>query len=268
MSCSGQQHHYRGWVTPAQLADAIRAAAVAELASRTAGLPDAGPPDAGPPDAGKPAAALPAEISLERPRSPEHGDYASNVALQLAAATGASPRELAAALAARLAAEPAIDDIQVAGPGFLNIRLSRAATASLAGVIAAKGEAYGRGTELAGQRINLEFVSANPTGPVTLASVRWAAVGDGLARLLRARGADVATEYYFNDAGAQIDRFAASLLAAARGEPTPDDGYAGAYIGEIAAAILAGQPDAADGPGGVPRGRRIAHARGDHVVAG
>ena len=93
------------------------------------------------------------------------------------------------------------------------------------------GAGYGWGAALAGQRINLEFVSANPTGPVTLASVRWAAVGDALARLLRAQGAEVAAEYYFNDAGAQIDRFAASLLAAARGEPAPEDGYHGDYIG-------------------------------------
>jgi arginyl-tRNA synthetase len=220
-------------MTPAELADAIRAAAVAEVASRTAGPP---------------GAALAAPVTVERPRNPEHGDYASSVALQLAAATGMSPRELATALAARLAADPAISEIAVAGPGFLNIRLTATAAGSVAGTIVAQGDAYGHGTELAGQRINLEFVSANPTGPVTLAGVRWAAVGDALARLLRARGADVGTEYYFNDAGTQIDRFAASLLAAARGEPTPEDGYAGNYIGEIAAAILAREPGAAAQP--------------------
>ena len=128
-------------------------------------------------------------------------------------------------------------EVQVAGPGFLNFRLTDAALGSLAGVIAGQGAGYGSGAALAGQRINLEFVSANPTGPVTLASLRWAAVGDALARLLRSQGAEVTTEYYFNDAGAQIDRFAASLLAAARGEPAPADGYQGAYIAEIAAAI-------------------------------
>jgi arginyl-tRNA synthetase len=210
------------------LTDAISAAVTAELASRDV---RAAPP-------------LPAP-GLERPRNPAHGDYASNVALQLAPALGLDARELAAALAARLSADPAVGGVQVAGPGFLNIRLTAAAVGSVAGVIVAHGPAYGTGRVLTGQLINLEFVSANPTGPVTLGSMRWAAVGDALARLLRAQGAEVVTEYYFNDAGAQIDRFAASLLAAARNEPTPDDGYRGPYIAEIAAAIAERQPGAA-----------------------
>jgi arginyl-tRNA synthetase len=214
-------------MTTRQLADAISAAVAAELSSR--GLPPA------------PAAGL----TLERPRSPEHGDYASNAALQLAAAIGTSPRELAAALAARLGADPAVDEVRVAGPGFLNIRLTTAALGSLAGLIADQGGAYGTGNSLAGARINLEFVSANPTGPVTLASVRWAAVGDALARLLRARGASVVTEYYFNDTGTQIDKFAASLLATARGEPVPADGYHGGYVAEVAAEVAGRYPDAA-----------------------
>ena len=214
-----------------QLSDAISAAVAAELRSR--GLPA---------DATGPA------VALERPRNPEHGDYASNVALQLAPLVGVSPRELAGGLAARLAAASPVEDVQVAGPGFLNIRLTDAALGGLAGVIAGAGTGYGTGSSLAGQRLNLEFVSANPTGPVTLGSLRWAAVGDALARLLRAQGADVTTEYYFNDAGAQIDKFAASLLAAARGEPAPEDGYQGEYITEIAAAIAAEHPLAADGP--------------------
>jgi len=215
-------------MTTAQLADAISAAVAAELTSR--GLPS-GP-------------ALPATW-LERPRNLEHGDYASNVALQLASAVGTSPRELAAALAARLGADPAVADVRVAGPGFLNIRLTAAALGGLAGTIVAAGTGYGQTRASAGTRINLEFVSANPTGPVTLAHARWAAVGDALARLLRATGANVVTEYYFNDAGAQIDNFAASLLAAARGEPVPPGGYRGAYIAEIAAAVAGRYPGAA-----------------------
>jgi arginyl-tRNA synthetase len=214
-----------------QLNDAISAAVVAELSGR--GLP----PDTPVPDA-----------ALDRPRNPGHGDYASNVALQLAPVLGTSPRELAGALAARLAAASSVAEVQVAGPGFLNFRLTAAAIGGQAGVIGAQGAGYGRGAALTGQRINLEYVSANPTGPVVLASVRWAAAGDALARLLRSQGAEVNTEYYFNDAGAQIDRFAASLLAAARGEPAPPDGYHGAYIAEIAAAITAEQPQAAADP--------------------
>jgi arginyl-tRNA synthetase len=210
------------------LTDAISAAVAAELASRGV---RAAPP-------------LPAP-GLERPRNPAHGDYASNVALQLAPPLGLDARELAAALAARLGADPAVGDVQVAGPGFLNIRLTTAALGSLAGDIVAQGPAYGTGRVLTGQLINLEFVSANPTGPVTLGNMRWAAVGDALARLLRAQGAEVVTEYYFNDAGAQIDAFAASLLAAARNEPAPDGGYRGPYIAQLAAAITAHQPGAA-----------------------
>ncbi|HXW47643.1 MAG TPA: arginine--tRNA ligase [Streptosporangiaceae bacterium] len=211
-------------MTPEQLADAIAAAVRAELAGR--GHPE-----------------LPATVELERPRNPEHGDYASNVALQLAAAAGTSPRELASAIAARL---EAVAEVEVAGPGFLNFRIP--AAGGLPALIAGQGAGYGGGTALAGQRINLEFVSANPTGPVTLGSARWAAVGDALARLLRGQGAVVQTEYYFNDAGAQIGKFAASLLAAARHEPVPADGYQGDYIAEIAAAITARTPDAARRP--------------------
>jgi arginyl-tRNA synthetase len=227
-----------------QLSDAISAAVTAELRSR--GLP---------PDTAGPA------VALERPRNPEHGDYAANVALQLAPVVGVSPRELASALAARLAAAGPVDDVQVAGPGFLNIRLTDAALGGLAGVIAAQGAGYGNGSSQAGQRLNLEFVSANPTGPVTLGSLRWAAVGDALARLLRAQGADVTTEYYFNDAGAQIDKFAASLLAAACGEPAPADGYRGEYITEIAAAVTSEHPLAADGPAALSTFRAAGVAR-------
>jgi arginyl-tRNA synthetase len=218
-------------MTPEQLSATVLAAAAAELARR-----------------GGDPGVLPATAGLERPRDPRYGDYASNIALQLAAVAGTGPRDLADAIAARIAADPAVRDVAVVGPGFLNIRLTAAATGSLAGLVVSHGEGYGRGTAAAGRRLNLEFVSANPTGPVTLASVRWAAVGDALARLLRAQGADVATEYYFNDAGAQVDRFGASLLAAARGEPAPADGYQGAYVAGIAAEIAARKPGAARQP--------------------
>jgi arginyl-tRNA synthetase len=186
---------------------------------------------------------------VERPRHPEHGDYASTIALAAAKAAGLPPRELAAAIAVRVRADPAVSDVEIAGPGFLNIRLTAAATGAIADVIVGQGRAYGRAGTLSGQRVNLEFVSANPTGPVHIGGARWAAVGDALARLLRAQGADVTSEYYFNDAGAQIDRFAESLLAAARNEPVPADGYAGQYISEIAQTVLARHPDLREAPG-------------------
>ena len=143
----------------------------------------------------------------------------------------------------RLAAIDGVASVEIAGPGFLNIRVEAAAQGVLARAIVEAGDAYGRNATSAGQKINLEFVSANPTGPVTLASTRWAAVGDALGRVLEATGAEVTREYYFNDAGAQIDRFAGSLLAAAQGKPTPEGGYAGAYMIDIADAIVAERPD-------------------------
>jgi arginyl-tRNA synthetase len=213
-------------VTPAELADAVRTAAVAVLSDR-----DLDP------------SVLPDVAGVERPRDPEHGDYASNLALQVARKAGLAPRDMAQAIADKLISDPAIQSVEIAGPGFLNIRLGAAAAGAVAGLVVEQGHAYGHGKLLAGQRVNLEFVSANPTGPVHIGGVRWAAVGDALARLTRAQGAEVATEYYFNDAGAQIDRFADSLLAAARGQPPPSDGYVGEYIAEIAGAVLARHPD-------------------------
>lgn len=188
-------------------------------------------------------AALPATTALERPRNPEHGDYASTLALQLGKKVGMPSRELAAALAEELGRQPGVKSVDVAGPGFLNIRLDAAAAGELAREIVLAGADYGHSDTLSGERINLEFVSANPTGPVHIGGVRWAAVGDALARLLRAAGAEVGTEYYFNDAGSQIDRFARSLYASAKGEPAPEDGYGGAYIAEIATAVQAEAPD-------------------------
>src|SRR5689334_19626930 len=180
---------------------------------------------------------------MERPRNPEHGDYASTLALQLGKKAGVAPRELASALADELTRQPGIRTVEVAGPGFLNIRVDAAAVGTLARDIVLAGANYGHSETLAGERINLEFVSANPTGPVHIGGVRWAAVGDALSRLLRAAGAEVGTEYYFNDAGSQIDRFAKSLYASAKGEPAPEDGYGGAYIAEIATAVRAEAPD-------------------------
>ena len=186
---------------------------------------------------------VPDRVTVERPKNKEHGDYATNVALQLGKRVGVAPRELAELLAAELKAYDGIAGVQVAGPGFINISVEAAAQGEVARVIAAAGPSYGDGDALAGTRINLEFVSANPTGPVTLASARWAAMGDSLARILEADGATVAREYYFNDSGAQIDRFSASLLAAAKGEPTPDGGYAGAYIAELANQVVGVHPE-------------------------
>ena len=213
-------------MTPAKLAEVVSAAARAVFAAR-----------------GLDQSALPATVTLERPRNPEHGDYASTLALQLAKRVGVPPRDLATALADELGRAPGVKSVDIAGPGFLNIRLDPAAAGQLARVVVEAGPGYGHSDRLAGQRINLEFVSANPTGPVHIGGTRWAAVGDALARLLRATGAIVTSEYYFNDAGSQIDRFASSLLAAAKGEPAPEDGYVGAYLTEIADAVRARRPE-------------------------
>jgi arginyl-tRNA synthetase len=216
-------------VTPAELADAVLAAARAVLVER-----------------GLDPSVLPATTSVERPRNPDHGDYASSLALQVGKKAGMAPRDLAAALADRLGQLPGIKSVEVAGPGFLNVRLDAAAAGELARVVVQAGRVYGQSSALAGRKINLEFVSANPTGPVHIGHVRWAAVGDALSRLLRAVGAEVTNEYYFNDAGSQIDRFAASLLAAARNEPVPEDGYAGQYVNDIARTIVQHHPGTTD----------------------
>jgi arginyl-tRNA synthetase len=215
-------------VTPAQLADAVLGAARSALTESNVDT-----------------AVLPETTSVERPRNPEHGDYASTLALQLAKLVGRPPRELAAAIADRLRQTTGVKDVEIAGPGFLNIRLDAAAAGELVGVIVAGGPRYGHGTKLAGQRINVEFVSANPTGPVHLAHTRWAAVGDALHRIFAAAGAEVASEFYINDAGSQMDRFGRSLLAVARGEEVPEDGYAGEYVHDVAKAIVAANPGAA-----------------------
>lgn len=191
---------------------------------------------------------VPDKVTVERPRNPEHGDYATNIALQIAKRVGLVPRELADLLVAELRQHPAIDDADVAGPGFVNIRLAADAQGEILRQVMTQGSEYGSGSELAGIAINLEFVSANPTGPIHLGGTRWAAVGDSLGRVLAARGAAVTREYYFNDHGSQIDRFVDSLIAAAKGEPVPDQGYKGAYIDEIAEMIVERHPDVMDLP--------------------
>ena len=185
------------------------------------------------------AAELPTEVVIERPKNREHGDWATNVAMQLAGKFGLNPRAFAEILSTELKLEAAIEQVDVAGPGFINITLSAAAAGELAKAIVAAGASYGRGSDLAGVKLNLEFVSANPTGPIHMGGTRWAAVGDSLARVFEAQGAEVTREYYFNDHGAQIDRFARSLLARAKGLPAPEDGYGGEYIQEIADRVLA-----------------------------
>ena len=186
--------------------------------------------------------------TVERPRNPEHGDYATNIAMQVAKRAGTNPRQLATWLAEALGEQDAIEEASVAGPGFLNIRLAAAAQGKIVADILEAGDNFGAGEELAGPKINLEFVSANPTGPIHLGGTRWAAVGDSLGRVLATRGAAVTREYYFNDHGTQIDRFANSLIAAAKGEPTPEDGYGGDYIHDIAGQITTAHPKWADLP--------------------
>ncbi len=193
-------------------------------------------------DAGEFEGTRPAEVVVERPKSREHGDYATNVALRLAKAAGRPPREIAGSIATRLRPINGIARVEVAGPGFLNITLAAGAFGELAATIVRAGEAYGRSDTLVGQKLNLEFVSANPTGPVHIGAVRWAAVGDALARLLQACGAQVTREYYFNDAGSQIERFARTLREVANGGTVPEDGYAGSYVDEIAQQVLDRNP--------------------------
>jgi arginyl-tRNA synthetase len=180
-----------------------------------------------------------ADVALERPKNRDHGDWAANIAMKLAKPLGLAPRELAADFAAGLEAVDGVASVEVAGPGFINIRLDAAAAGALAKTIVEQGEAFGRGTLYEGVTINLEFVSANPTGPIHIGGVRWAAVGDSLARIFQAQGGLVTREYYFNDHGAQIDRFARSLLASYFGEPAPEDGYAGQYIADIKDRVVA-----------------------------
>jgi arginyl-tRNA synthetase len=218
-------------VTPAELSQAVQSAVRAAV------------------EAGELNVAVPETVTVERPKNRDHGDYATNVALQLAKAAGRPPREVAELVAARLRELPGVAEVDVAGPGFMNVTFDAATQGELARTILAAGAAYGHNDAFAGLTVNLEFVSANPTGPIHIGGVRWAAVGDSLGRILRASGAAVTTEYYINDAGVQISKFGNSLLCAANKQPVPEDGYVGEYINDIAAQIVAENEGILDLPG-------------------
>ena len=207
--------------------------------------------------AGDLAVDVPAQVRVERPKNRDHGDWSTNVAMQLAKGAGMPPRDLATALAARLSQAPGVKAVDVAGPGFLNITLDAASAGELARTVVEAGNAYGRNDSEAGHVINLEYISANPTGPLHLGHTRWAALGDAMGRLLRASGAELTTEYYLNDAGTQMDNFARSVLARAKGEPTPEGGYPGEYVDTLAAAVLEQHPDLLD----LPEGEALTVAR-------
>ncbi|UUW87416.1 arginine--tRNA ligase [Pimelobacter simplex] len=213
-------------MTPAQLSTTIVDALQALVAQGSLTLPDG----------------VPAEVTVERPRQKGHGDYATNVALQLAKKAGTNPRALGEQLAEQLRAADGISGVELAGPGFLNISVEAGAQGKVAADVVAAGTAYGRTDTLAGQRINVEFISANPTGPLHLGHTRWAVLGDAIARVLGAAGAEVTREFYINDRGVQMNNFAASIIAAALGQPKPDDGYAGAYVEDLAKAVGEASP--------------------------
>ena len=178
------------------------------------------------------------KLAVMRPKDRAHGDWATNVAMQLAKKAGMKPSDLAELFAESLQEAEGIASVEVAGPGFINITLDSASAAAVVDEVLKQGADFGKNTHLSGKTLNLEFVSANPTGPIHIGGTRWAAVGDSMARVLEANGAKVVREYYFNDHGEQINRFAKSLVAAAHGEETPADGYKGAYINEIADAVI------------------------------
>jgi arginyl-tRNA synthetase len=216
-------------VTPQQLATAL-----AEILNRIAA------------QHGTELHVLSADTLPERPKSRDHGDWASNVAMKYAKRLGMAPRDLANDVADSIAELDGIENTEVAGPGFINITLLASAAGEIARTIVEEGAAFGRGQTLNGEVINLEFVSANPTGPLHLGHTRWAALGDSLARLLKAAGADVTSEYYINDAGAQMEKFGRSVRAAALGEPAPEDAYPGEYIQELGKRVLESVPEFAE----------------------
>jgi len=186
---------------------------------------------------------IPVTIPLERPKNRDHGDYATSVALQLAKPAGMSPRAVAELLQPDLLALPEVSAVDIAGPGFINITLNRSSQAELVTTILSSPATFGTGNSLAGVSINLEFISANPTGPLHLGHTRWAAVGDALGRVLAAAGAKVIREFYINDRGNQMDLFGKSVEAAALGQPIPEDGYQGGYINDLAEAVVKENPN-------------------------
>jgi arginyl-tRNA synthetase len=186
--------------------------------------------------------ALPEDVRVERPKNREHGDWATNIALQLAKQAGTNPREFATILGKRLEAIDGVTAVDIAGPGFLNITVDAATAGALAKVIVEAGSSYGTNQALAGHVVNMEFVSANPTGPLHIGHTRWAALGDSIARVLRASGADVTAEYYINDAGSQMNVFANSVLSRLHGRGVPEGGYPGEYIRELGDEVLKAHP--------------------------
>jgi arginyl-tRNA synthetase len=224
-------------VTPEQLSDAI-VGALTDLADEGAlTLPEG----------------VPTRVVVERPKNREHGDYATNVALQLAKKAGRPPRELATELAQRLETVSGIASVDVAGPGFLNVRVEAGAQGVVAAEVVQAGTTYGCSDLLSGQRFDVEFISANPTGPIHLGHTRWAVVGDAIARVLEAAGAQATREFYINDRGNQMDKFGQSLEAVALGRPVPDDGYHGADIVTLSQQIVAENPHILD----LPEGERL-----------
>lgn len=185
---------------------------------------------------------LPATLTLDRPKNRDHGDYASSIALALAKPSGKSPRDIALIIQAGLSGHKDIASVDIAGPGFINITVAKSSQGAAIAQALTQGELYGHGKVLAGVSVNLEFISANPTGPLHLGHTRWAAVGDALGRVLSAAGARVEREFYINDRGVQMDKFGASLRASALGQPIPEDGYHGEYILDLAKDIVAKNP--------------------------
>ena len=191
---------------------------------------------------------VPTKLTLERPKNRDHGDYATSVALSLAKQANLQPRVIAQVIIDNLTrndllASAGISKVEIAGPGFINITLETASQAADIVKIVSLGKKYGTGNLLAGKKINLEFVSANPTGPLHLGHTRWAAVGDSLGRVLSAAGAEVTREFYVNDRGNQMDLFGASIRAAALNQPRPEDGYHGVYIEDLAKEIMKSNPE-------------------------
>ena len=190
---------------------------------------------------------LPSQITLDRPKNRDHGDYATSISLNLAKAANLQPRVIAEVIVKSLTdnnllTDAGISKVEIAGPGFINITLESASQGAVVSQILTEGRKYGSGKSLSGKKINLEFVSANPTGPLHLGHTRWAAVGDSLGRVLSAAGAEVSREFYINDRGNQMDLFGQSLFAAAQNKPIPENGYHGEYIGDLAKQIVKENP--------------------------
>jgi arginyl-tRNA synthetase len=190
---------------------------------------------------------VPSQLTLDRPKNRDHGDYATSIALALSKSANLQPGVIAKVIVKtltdnKLLTPAGISKVDIAGPGFINITLESASQGVVVTEILTGGKKFGTSNLLAGKKINLEFVSANPTGPLHLGHTRWAAVGDSLGRVLAAAGAQVSREFYVNDRGNQMDLFGASLRAAALGKPRPEDGYHGEYIEDLAKEIVKSNP--------------------------